>query len=56
MKQILMGNEAIALGLIHAGVDMISGYDAGTKLLDTAGCSDIYLQASLLVVGKKSFQ
>ncbi|MDD2382611.1 MAG: thiamine pyrophosphate-dependent enzyme [Sulfurospirillaceae bacterium] len=26
MKQILMGNDAIALGLIHAGVDMISGY------------------------------
>ena len=26
MKQILMGNEAIALGLIHANVDMISGY------------------------------
>ncbi|MBN1840017.1 MAG: indolepyruvate oxidoreductase [Campylobacterales bacterium] len=26
MKQILMGNEAIALGLIHSGVDMVSGY------------------------------
>lgn len=26
MKEILMGNEAIALGLIHAGVEMISGY------------------------------
>ncbi|MCF6172493.1 MAG: indolepyruvate oxidoreductase, partial [Campylobacteraceae bacterium] len=26
MKQILMGNWAIALGLIHANVDMISGY------------------------------
>ena len=26
MKQILMGNEAIALGLLHAGVDMVSGY------------------------------
>jgi len=26
MKQILMGNEAISLGLIHANVDMISGY------------------------------
>lgn len=26
MKQILMGNEAIALGLIHSGVDMLSGY------------------------------
>lgn len=26
MKQILMGNDAIALGLVHAGVDMISGY------------------------------
>lgn len=26
MKQILMGNDAIALGLIHAGVDMVSGY------------------------------
>lgn len=26
MKQTLMGNDAIALGLIHAGVDMISGY------------------------------
>lgn len=42
--------------LEQGAVDMISGYDAGTKLLDTAGCSDIYLQASLLVVGKKSFQ
>lgn len=26
MKQILMGNEAIALGLIHANVDVVSGY------------------------------
>ena len=26
MQQILMGNEAIALGLIHANVDVISGY------------------------------
>ncbi len=26
MKQILMGNEAIALGLLHFGVDMLSGY------------------------------
>ena len=26
MKQTLMGNDAIALALIHAGVDMISGY------------------------------
>jgi len=26
MKQILMGNDAIALALIHAGVDMVSGY------------------------------
>ncbi|CZE48546.1 thiamine pyrophosphate-dependent enzyme [Campylobacter geochelonis] len=26
MKQILMGNEAIALGLIHADVDVVSGY------------------------------
>ena len=26
MKQILMGNDAIALGLIHAGVGMVSGY------------------------------
>lgn len=26
MKQTLMGNDAIALGLIHSGVDMISGY------------------------------
>ena len=26
MKQILMGNEAIALGLVHANVDMVSGY------------------------------
>lgn len=26
MKDILMGNEAIALGLVHANVDMVSGY------------------------------
>ena len=26
MKQTLMGNDAIALGLIHANVDMVSGY------------------------------
>jgi indolepyruvate ferredoxin oxidoreductase alpha subunit len=26
MKDILMGNDAIALALIHAGVDMVSGY------------------------------
>ena len=26
MKQILMGNDAIALALVHAGVDMVSGY------------------------------
>ena len=26
MKQILMGNDAISLALIHAGVDMVSGY------------------------------
>lgn len=26
MKQILMGNEAIALGLLHANVDVVSGY------------------------------
>lgn len=26
MKEILMGNDAIALALIHAGVDMVSGY------------------------------
>ncbi len=26
MKQILMGNEAISLGLVHANVDMVSGY------------------------------
>ena len=26
MKQTLMGNDAIALGLIHADIDMISGY------------------------------
>lgn len=26
MKNILMGNDAIALGLIHANVDMVSGY------------------------------
>lgn len=26
MKQTLMGNDAIALGLIHANIDMVSGY------------------------------
>lgn len=26
MKEILMGNDAIALALVHAGVDMVSGY------------------------------
>jgi len=26
MKKILMGNDAIALSLLHAGVDMVSGY------------------------------
>lgn len=26
MKEILMGNDAIALALIHSGVDMVSGY------------------------------
>ena len=36
MKQILMGNEAIALGLIHANVDMISGYP-GTPSSEIVG-------------------
>ncbi|WP_331775225.1 thiamine pyrophosphate-dependent enzyme [Sulfurospirillum sp. 1612] len=41
MKQILMGNEAIALGLIHAGVDMISGYP-GTPSSEILGSFQKY--------------
>lgn len=38
MKQFLMGNEAIALGAIHAGVHLIAGYPGtpSTEILETA--------------------
>ena len=37
MKKILMGNEAIALGAIHAGVNLVSGYPGtpSTEILET---------------------
>ena len=36
-KQLLMGNEAIALGAIHAGVSLVSGYPGtpSTEILET---------------------
>ena len=36
-KQLLMGNEAIALGAIHAGVGLVSGYPGtpSTEILET---------------------
>ncbi len=36
-KQLLMGNEAIALGAIHAGVNMVTGYPGtpSTEILET---------------------
>ena len=38
MKQLLMGNEAIALGALHAGVGFVSGYPGtpSTEVLETA--------------------
>jgi len=38
MKQFLMGNEAIALGAIRAGVDLVCGYPGtpSTEVLETA--------------------
>lgn len=37
MKKFLMGNEAIALGAIHAGVNLVSGYPGtpSTEILET---------------------
>lgn len=37
MKEFLMGNEAIALGAIHAGVNLVSGYPGtpSTEILET---------------------
>ena len=37
-KQFLMGNEAIALGAIHAGVNLVAGYPGtpSTEILETA--------------------
>lgn len=34
MKRLLMGNEAIALGALHAGVRLVSGYP-GTPSTET---------------------
>ena len=36
-KQLLMGNEAIALGAVHAGVGLVSGYPGtpSTEILET---------------------
>ncbi|MDX1808411.1 MAG: thiamine pyrophosphate-dependent enzyme [Sulfurospirillaceae bacterium] len=41
MKKILMGNEAIALSLVHSGVDMISGYP-GTPSSEILGSFQKY--------------
>lgn len=41
MKEILMGNEAIALGLVHANVDMVSGYP-GTPSSEILGTFQKY--------------
>ena len=37
MNKFLMGNEAIALGAIHAGVNLVSGYPGtpSTEILET---------------------
>ena len=36
-KELLMGNEAIGLGAIHAGVSLVSGYPGtpSTEILET---------------------
>lgn len=38
MKQLLMGNEAIAMGAIRAGVNLVCGYPGtpSTEVLETA--------------------
>ena len=52
MKKLLMGNEAIALGAIHAGVQLVSGYPGtpSTEILEAvAGENDgnIYVEWSV---------
>ena len=50
-KQLLMGNEAIGLGAIHAGVDVVCGYPGtpSTEILETVAKhnpGDIYVEWS----------
>lgn len=52
MKKFLMGNEAIALGAIHAGVNLVSGYPGtpSTEILETVAKQnkgDIYVEWSV---------
>lgn len=52
MKKFLMGNEAIALGAIHAGVNVVSGYPGtpSTEILETVAKQnkgDIYVEWSV---------
>lgn len=48
--------SAAAALLEQGSVDMVAGYDPATQLLPGAPCSDIYLKASLLIVGSKQFR
>ncbi|WP_040198258.1 indolepyruvate ferredoxin oxidoreductase subunit alpha [Candidatus Soleaferrea massiliensis] len=50
-KQLLMGNEAIGLGAIHAGVDVVCGYPGtpSTEILETVAKNnpgDVYVEWS----------
>lgn len=54
MKSLLMGNEAIALGAIHAGVQVVSGYPGtpSTEILETIAAQarqwpEIYVEWSV---------
>jgi indolepyruvate ferredoxin oxidoreductase alpha subunit len=56
MKRLLMGNEAIALGAIRAGVELVTGYPGtpSTEILetivkerDTAGAGPVYAEWSV---------
>ena len=54
-KQFLMGNEAIALGAIRAGVGFVSGYPGtpSTEILETVAKNnpgDIYVEWSTNVL------
>lgn len=52
MKKFLMGNEAIALGAIHAGVNVVAGYPGtpSTEILETVAKNNdgsIYVEWSV---------